>query len=188
MASKPPDDDDMALWHRVTQNVTPLKDRGRAPAVQPHRRQTRQSDPRPMPDLMAGSVAAPPGGIDRKSWRALSRGKRPIDTVVDLHGLTQDQAYDLLKRQIQRAAAAGQRTMLVITGKGGRRFAQTEAVAAQYRRRSDFGLEGGVLRNRVPEWLRTPDFAALVQGYGSAAPDHGGAGALYVLLRRMRGS
>jgi DNA-nicking Smr family endonuclease len=43
-----------------------------------------------------------------------------------------------------------------------------------------------VLRRVVPHWLRLPELRALVLGFEEAAPQHGGAGALYVRLRRRR--
>ena len=42
----------------------------------------------------------------------------------------------------------------------------------------------GVLRRAVPLWLNEPDLRALVVSYTQASPRHGGAGALYVRLRK----
>jgi DNA-nicking Smr family endonuclease len=41
-----------------------------------------------------------------------------------------------------------------------------------------------VLKRNVPRWLAEPELAAIVVGYTEAAVRHGGAGALYVQLRR----
>jgi DNA-nicking Smr family endonuclease len=60
------------------------------------------------------------------------------------------------------------RTVLVITGKGG------------------FGDARGVLREAVPRWLNEGDLRPRVLSCAWAQPKHGGAGALYVLLRRQR--
>ena len=62
---------------------------------------------------------------------------------------------------------------LVVTGKG--------ALAPAL-----FGDERGVLRRMVPHWLRLPDLRALVLGFEEAEQRHGGSGALYVRLRRLR--
>ncbi len=61
--------------------------------------------------------------------------------------------------------------MLVITGKG--------TIAPQ-------GAERGVLKREVPLWLGSPEFRPLVIGFEQAAGAHGGAGALYVRVRRKR--
>jgi DNA-nicking Smr family endonuclease len=38
----------------------------------------------------------------------------------------------------------------------------------------------------VPQWLELPEFRLLVLGFSDAGVGHGGAGALYVRLRRAR--
>jgi DNA-nicking Smr family endonuclease len=43
-----------------------------------------------------------------------------------------------------------------------------------------------VLRRQVPEWLRLPEFRGYVVGFEDAHTRHGGAGALYVRIRRKR--
>jgi DNA-nicking Smr family endonuclease len=45
-----------------------------------------------------------------------------------------------------------------------------------------------VLKNRLVAWLARGQWARLVLAFTSARPYDGGAGALYVLLRRERGS
>jgi DNA-nicking Smr family endonuclease len=42
------------------------------------------------------------------------------------------------------------------------------------------------LRRTVPHWLRMPDMRPFVIGFETAAQHHGGAGALYVRIRRKR--
>lgn len=60
--------------------------------------------------------------------------------------------------------------VLIITGKG----------------TSGENSERGVLRRQVPEWLSLPEFRGLVVGFEQAHIGHGGAGALYVRVRRAR--
>ena len=61
--------------------------------------------------------------------------------------------------------------MLVVTGKGSTTGPDSER---------------GVLRRQVPEWLSLPEFRTLVVGFEQAHIGHGGAGALYVRVRRGR--
>jgi DNA-nicking Smr family endonuclease len=100
----------------------------------------------------------------------VARGKEDIDGRLDLHGLTQSEAHAALLRFLRQASGRGARLVLVITGKGAR------------------GGEGerGVLRRQVPQWLRLPEFRALVIGFEQAHVAHGGEGALYVRVRRSR--
>ena len=72
--------------------------------------------------------------------------------------------------------------MLVVTGKGGPRREQDAATLG-------FGAdqpERGVLRRSVPLWLEEPELRLLVASYTTADIKHGGAGALYIHLRKRR--
>ena len=106
-----------------------------------------------------GAQAIEPGRLHR-----LASGRDVVDGRLDLHGLTQDQAKAALAAFVLRGHAEGRRAILVITGKG---------------------LQGeGVLRRRVPQWLAEAPLRPLVAGLSEAHRRHGGAGALYVALKR----
>ncbi len=175
-------DEEQALWQAITRSVVPLKRRRKhaappkvsaepklrpAPRLPPASTHVvavvQKPTPKPTPK---GPALAP---IDRRSKQKLARGKQAIDARIDLHGRTQDEAHVVLLRFLHRAQANGAKTVLVITGKGGR---------------SDTGR--GVLKRQVPMWLALPEFRALVVGFADAAIGHGGEGALYVRVRRAR--
>ena len=103
-------------------------------------------------------------GINRSNARRLRQGRMDIDDIIDLHGMTQAEAQTRLRSFIQRTAFSGNRTVLIITGKG--RAGQ------------------GILRARVPEWLKEPPLSQLVIAISDAQPGDGGTGALYVRLKR----
>ncbi|MEP3437584.1 MAG: Smr/MutS family protein [Hoeflea sp.] len=111
-----------------------------------------------------------PHPIEKPVIRKLARGRLPIDGRIDLHGLTQSEAHNLLFGFLARAHERGLRHVLVITGKGASRGSD------------------GVLKRLVPEWLGKPEFRFLISGYEDAARSHGGDGALYIRLRRERGN
>jgi DNA-nicking Smr family endonuclease len=113
--------------------------------------------------------------LERRTLLALRRGSRAVDGVIDLHGMRQAEAHDTLMAFLRRSQAAGHGVVLVITGKGG---------AASGPAPFD---ERGVLRRVVPHWLRLADLRTLVLGFEEASHHHGGAGALYVWLRRAKG-
>lgn len=104
--------------------------------------------------------------LDKPTHRKIAKGRLNIDARIDLHGLTQREAYNLLYGFLADAHARGLRHVLIITGKG-----------------RSFGSEG-VLKQVVPHWFSTPIFRLLVSAYEDAAHHHGGHGALYVRLRR----
>lgn len=119
------------------------------------------------------SALKPLAPIERRVLTALKRGAQSIGAVIDLHGLRQDEAHGALRHFIARAQGNGITLVLVVTGKGG----------------IDVGPLGearGVLRRVVPHWLRMADMRSYVLGFDEAARNHGGAGALYVRIRRHR--
>jgi DNA-nicking Smr family endonuclease len=116
--------------------------------------------------------------LDRRSTRRIAAGRIEIDARIDLHGMRQSEAHAALRRFLERCRADGCRTVLVITGKGGPlRRAPSESM-------DDTGRDRGVLKTNVPRWLAEPELSALVIGFTTAHVRHGGAGALYVTLRR----
>ena len=104
-----------------------------------------------------------------------------IEGRLDLHGLTQTEAHRALDGFIVAEHEAGKRCVLVITGKGGARFDRDDGG-------NDTGWRppAGVLRELTPRWLSAPGLRPRVVAWHPAQPRHGGAGALYVLLRRHR--
>ncbi len=171
MTRRLPSREERALWRAATRDVAPLAETvPAAPAIEAPRPMPRTARPRPaapvpkrLPDLGQG---APPG-LDRRSAERLRGGELHIEARLDLHGMTQAEAHRALDAFLARAQEAGRRCVLVITGKGGVERA-------------------GVLRAAVPRWLNEAPNRARLLAYAPAQPKHGGAGALYLLLRRRR--
>ena len=190
-------DDDADLWARFTDDVAPTKKQGRvvptppkpeAPEgvkpgsaagakenAPPKKRPVARPGPAPKP-LIKQSPTRSHGdtpGVDGRTAAKLKRGLLPIDGTLDLHGLTREEAAAELTRFINTRQAAGARCLLVITGKGINQGGHGD-------------WSPGVLRQAVPEWLNAPPLAAKVLAFSYAQPQHGGSGALYVLLKRLR--
>jgi DNA-nicking Smr family endonuclease len=177
-------DDERALWKTVTRSVHPLRAEAIAdaaaeqPSPEEEARKAQKPAPTPaMPKAPARPAKAPPplAPLDRRMKQRVARGSQAIDLRLDLHGFTQDRAYDALLGFLRTAQANGATLALVITGKG---------------KASDGGpfaaAEKGVLRRQVPQWLRLPAFRSYVVGFEGAHVTHGGEGALYVRIRRAR--
>lgn len=126
-----------------------------------------------------GSATPPLIDLDRKARSRIARGRTPIDARVDLHGLRQHEAQDMLRGFIWRAHQSGHRTVLVITGKGTRQ-------KDPHPHAPPWAVGSGILRKAVPGWLSSPDMRAAVLSFEPAGPSHGGDGALYVRLRARR--
>ena len=112
--------------------------------------------------------------MDRRRFDKLRRGRLDPEARIDLHGMTSERAHAVLTGFVRDAHARELRLVLVITGKG----RPDEAALAPRRH--------GILRHSVPHWLAAPPLAALILQVATAHQRHGGAGALYVYLRRRR--
>lgn len=117
------------------------------------------------PTLAAGAVV----DMDRRTAERLKRGQMPVEATLDLHGHTRAEAHGELAAFLDGCYAAGRRCVLIVTGKGATKTG------------------GGVLRAEVPKWLNEAPNRAHILAFARAQPQHGGGGALYVLLRRRRG-
>lgn len=181
---------DFHLWTHVAETVEPLRRKGLlklghgtlpVPEPEPAPRIKAPSGPlKPGKPFLAPyqapspMAAAPEKAVDPAIHKKLRRGRIDIDGTIDLHGMTQNQAREVLHRYITTRAVRGDRTILVITGKGLK--TDNDYIAAM--------TERGILRTMLPIWLSEPGLAQLVSGWSTAARGHGGEGAYYVRLRR----
>ncbi|MGB8276094.1 MAG: Smr/MutS family protein [Alphaproteobacteria bacterium] len=128
--------------------------------------------PKPLPPVTPQSAP----GLDARSFERLRRGQYPIERRLDLHGHTLEEAHEALADFLGDAQAQGKRCVIVITGKGSVR-----------REAEPFGvMHRGTLREKVPLWLNEPKNRARILAVAGAQPKHGGMGALYVLLKKLR--
>lgn len=122
-------------------------------------------------DHLAGGAL----NMDRKSFGRMKKGRLAPERRIDLHGMTLAQAHPALNGFIMESYAAGNRLVLVITGKG--------------KDKPDNDLipvRRGVLRYQVPHWLNSGPLKQAVLQVSQAHLKHGGSGAYYVYLRRQR--
>ena len=182
---RPLSEEERALWDTVTRAIAPLRRRkaarikeaaeaeevaARAPA-KPARNAVKTPAAPAAPIQRPGPPPLAPLG--RRMRQKLARGSENIDARIDLHGMTQADAHAALAHFLRRAQHNGSRVVLVITGKGARTGADPYA-------------ERGVLRRQVPHWLESAELRPFVVGFESATLGHGGAGALYVRVRKQR--
>ncbi|UTW55440.1 Smr/MutS family protein [Kordiimonas sp. SCSIO 12610] len=182
-------DQDQQLWDEVKKTVKPLKKVASSagkPAIKPRRMIARKEEAREIPaEWYLGQSPTPDSRIDRKTKRRIASGIKDVDRSIDLHGMTQDQAYRILKNAVEGGIRRGDKTLLVVTGKGGRRFSQLDNdTPVAYRTREQFDQHGGVLKRLVPVWLQSSEIRPFIESFDSAAKEHGGEGALYILLRK----
>ena len=168
--------EEQALWERVTAEVRAFRARPKRIPPPPPAEAAR------LPKPVAKTVAPParpaprsqPGTTLDGSWdRRLARGDVHPDLTIDLHGHNLDTAYQALDIGLARAEALGARLVLLVTGK------PPTSAAPPIRR--------GAIRAAVGDWLHASRHAANIAAVRNAAPRHGGASALYIVVRRGRG-
>jgi DNA-nicking Smr family endonuclease len=176
--------EEVDLWRQVTQTIAPFA--GRTIPVLPDAEALMQAAMTPTQQTpvrirsevpgYTPPVQRPLGGLtplsplERRLKQRLSRGREDVDAVMDLHGMRQAEAHSVLRQFLHSAHAGGAKIVLVITGKG--------------RTSAGPDVETGILRRSVPQWLRAPDLRGLIVGFEEASHTHGGAGALYIRIRR----
>ena len=108
-------------------------------------------------------------GLDPRLVSQLRRGEFAIQGHLDLHGMIQPDAKQALRDFIIKSVGKGMRTVLVVHGRG-------------------LGSPGGrpVLKHATAQWLSHGEIGAHVHAFATAKAQDGGAGAMYVLLRRDR--
>lgn len=171
---------DDELWARATSGVTPLS--GVAPAKRRRPAAAGGSPASPGPGAHAdeGSfedLLAREGGLDVEETaqsirarvpeldvdvlRRLARGAFAPEDRLDLHGHVVADVERLLPAFVGVSRMRGRRCVLVIHGRG-----------------------SGAVRGAVCAWLLSAAARAHLLAFATATPRDGGAGALYVLLRR----
>ncbi len=185
-----PSDGELRLWRKAMRDATPLPGRGHdePPAADEaetgegrHVPPPEEPEPAPVPTLPARPRPADRAerlpelrhdfapGVDKRTVERMRRGQLRVEGRIDLHGLTREGAHRALIGFLARARDEGRRCVIVITGRGAR---------------SEEGA--GVLRTSVPRWLNEAPLRGAILAFCQAQPKDGGAGALYVLLKRKR--
>ncbi|HTJ58153.1 MAG TPA: Smr/MutS family protein [Devosiaceae bacterium] len=180
---------DWYLWAEVKKTVTPLRPEPEEPPPPPPPLPVPEPKQPPvfnkgakwrgptLPSYEPRTSPKPPTEagrqIEPRMRRRLVRGQIEIDGTIDLHGMRQDEARAALQRFVASRLARGDRTLLVITGKGLKKTDEMQLI------------DRGILRTMLPIWLSEPALAPMIAGWDVAAQGHGGEGAYYVRLRRM---
>ena len=170
----PADADDAALFRDAVKGVKPLKGSGRhlperaPPPPRPlqfeadEQEALREMRDGPLPDV-GEELSFRGEGIQDTVFRRLRRGTYRMDAELDLHGMRADEAKLAIVRFLADARDRSLRCVRIIHGKG-------------LRSKGD----GPVLKQRLDGWLRNRKD---VLAFCSARREHGGTGAVYVLLR-----
>jgi DNA-nicking Smr family endonuclease len=114
-------------------------------------------------EFIEGRVA----GLDPALVRKLRRGDFSVQAHLDLHGKSRAEAKGEVDAFLRRSREQGKRCVLLVHGRGLHSKDQVP-----------------VLKEALQSWLATARFGRHVLAFATARPADGGAGAVYVLLRR----
>jgi DNA-nicking Smr family endonuclease len=172
--------DEAELWARVAATIKPLSrekihsspERG----GEPPKAVERSKPLRPFHHRASRAGPPPRSGEDLRkstldgSWdKRLRAGSVEPDRTLDLHGMTLDTAWRAIDRSLERAIAARDRVLLLITG---------------HHRAGDPPVARGRIRAAVHDWLAASRHAPDIAAVRGAHRRHGGGGSLYIVLRR----
>lgn len=167
----------MALFHAAMRDVAPLPANDTIvqhnPSVPPVPRKKNQQTQPVVEDTLSDHIAVEMGagddwsyvrpGMPHQTLRRLRRGYWKIQSDLDLHGFTRDEARQELSIFLDACAQSKFRCVRVIHGKG---------LSSKNRE--------PVLKTRIGNWLlQRSDVLAFCQ----ARPEDGGGGAILVLLK-----
>jgi DNA-nicking Smr family endonuclease len=183
MAGRRLSPDEAALWRRVAESVRAL--RPVAPtevdvqSIGSSRTQSRDiGGGRSVSTSLGTNVVklkAAQNTLDGSWDRKIGTGQILPDRTIDLHGHNLAAAHHRLDRGLDDAIRDGARVILLITGRAPRSGAS----------RIDLPLRG-IIRESVGDWLAASRHRPSIAAVRNAHPRHGGAGALYIVLRRPR--
>ncbi len=108
-------------------------------------------------------------GLDPRIMKKLRKGAYSAETYLDLHGLLRAEAKIALQHFVGKSQRDGVRCVLIVHGRGLHSKDQQ-----------------AVLKEAVVSWLGRSSLRKQVLAFCTARPYDGGAGALYVLLRKLR--
>jgi DNA-nicking Smr family endonuclease len=110
-------------------------------------------------------------GLDSKTFNQLKAGALSTEGHLDLHGMNAEQAYEAMLFFLKESYLQGRRCVLLVTGRG-------------------INSPGGqsVLRRSMQTWLTREPLKRVVLAFCTARAADGGAGAIYVLLRKQKKS
>ena len=178
MADRPLPPEDDALWAKVAATVRPI-DRRRRIASAPPPAMVAPALPAADPVPRIPRPRARPGGpgetLDAGWDRRLKQGVVAPDLTIDLHEHTLAGAHAALDAGLARAVASRARLVVLVAGRPPRPGTS----------RLDTPLRG-IIRASVRDWLHASPHAGAIAAIRAAHPRHGGAGALYLVMRRIR--
>ena len=177
------DSNEKALWGKVVATVSPMhankpKAQPVAAAASDKALLAKHLNAKPKPIRsepvkivpVQSKIAPVPHNLDGHWDRRIARGSIMPDVSVDLHDASLSGAYARLDGALEQAIAQRMKVVLLVTGK-------------QRAHDRASGQGRGAIAAVVRDWLAASRHARSISAVRNAHPRHGGAGALYIMLK-----
>ncbi|MFQ3307388.1 MAG: DNA-nicking Smr family endonuclease [Candidatus Midichloriaceae bacterium] len=107
--------------------------------------------------------------IHRSLYKTINKGLYTISSKLDLHGYTKNEAHTLFVKFLHNSYVNNCRLLLIITGKGNNSLNKES-----------------IIKNNIFYWLENSEFYNKTLYINYAHKQHGGDGAIYLLLKRNK--
>ena len=104
--------------------------------------------------------------LEAKEKKRLKSRSFFFDAIIDLHGKTEVQAYEIVKNFIKNSFLEERKKIIIVTGKG---------INSQ-----------GKLKLKTPLWLKSDELSKFIVGFETMPNNKGGEGALFVKLKNKK--
>ena len=114
--------------------------------------------------------------LPNKDLLSIKSFKKNLVRKVDLHGLSLDDANNVIYKFINKCFEDGVFQIIVITGKGLRSKNKLNPYVSK---------DLGILKHSVPEYIKNnPELMSLINTIEEAHIEDGGSGAFYIFLKK----
>ncbi len=111
------------------------------------------------------------------NYKNINNKKNKIKKL-DLHGFSLNDANTEAKKFIIKSYNSGYKKLIIITGKGSRSKTSDNPYVSR---------QMGILKNSIPEYISNDaDLSNIIKNITKADVQHGGEGAIYISLKRLK--
>ena len=101
--------------------------------------------------------------LNSKIKKQIKSKRLKFDAIIDLHGKTEIQAYEIIRSFIKDCYFNNCKSIMIVTGKGSN--------------------SKGILKLKTPLWLASGDLSKYVVAFETMPHNKGGEGALFIQLK-----
>ena len=149
-------DEDKKTWNFYTSNLKSIRKAEK-------KKEYYSSNTQVIPKVLKSNIYF---SLDAKVKKRLKSKNFFFDSIIDLHGKTEVQAYEIVKKFIKNSYLDEHKNIIIVTGKG---------LNSQ-----------GKLKLKTPLWLKSEELSKFIVGFETMPNNKGGEGAIFVKLKNKK--